>query len=81
MSANALRRRLDKLSDFAGGPPDPPFIAVQRNLVERKEDGTLWSRPYRRHVIGQPFSEMLNAAWKCTEEPHDEQKASLDTEK
>ena len=63
MSAQTLRRRLDRLTDFASGPPRLPILAIERVLIERRADGSLWRRPYSRQTIGG-LREMLDGEWE-----------------
>ncbi len=71
MAAYALRKRLDRLTDFAGGPPRLPFLAIERTLVKRDGDGRLWKKPYQRQVIGSP-PELLQGEWEPCDEPEDD---------
>ncbi len=68
MSTQRLRARLNRLTDFAGGPPRLPFLVIERRVVQRDKDGQLWSRPYRRCVIGGP-TKMLAGDWQRWDEP------------
>jgi hypothetical protein len=64
MTAHAIRRPIDDAPEFGGGPPSPPRFVVQRDLIERRPDGSLWSRPYCRRRTGNPLMEMLDSEWE-----------------
>lgn len=81
MTAKALKRRLDRLTDFAGGPPRPPYLAVERVIVKRDKDGTLWRKPYRRQVVGSHLVEMSDGPWERIDESDDDGKDPLEAEK
>lgn len=81
MSIQAIRRRLDRLIGFSGGPPKPPFLAIERSLVKRDAAGQLWRKPFRRYILGNPLVEMIDSDWEQTEEPDNGEKDPLDAEK
>lgn len=68
MSTQRFRARLNRLTDFAGGPPRLPFLAIERSLVKRDKDGRLWKKRYRRQEIGCP-PELLEGDWERCDEP------------
>lgn len=80
MSAQTLRRRLDRLTDFASGPPRLPVLAIERVLIERRADGSLWRKPYDRQTIGG-IREMIDGKWEPCEGNDDVEKGSPQAEK
>ena len=80
MGTQAIKRRLDRLINFAGGPPRLPIRCITHTLIERRADGSLWRKPYDRRIIGG-IREMIDGKWEPCEGNDDVEKGSQQAEK
>ena len=80
MGTQAIKRRLDRLMNFAGEPPRLPIRCITRTLIERRADGSLWRKPYDRRIIGG-IREMIDGKWEPCEGNDDVEKGSQQAEK
>ena len=80
MGTQAIKRRLDRLVNFAGGPPRLPIRCITHAVIERRADGSLWRKPYDRRIIGG-IREMIDGKWEPCEGNDDVEKGSQQAEK